>query len=67
MADRLSKINAIVEYSAIHKDRLSKIVAMVEYVAKAEVAGAVKIVPAVGTIKLYSSVGIQSTAGRLGL
>ena len=36
-------------------------------VAATPPAGAVKIVPTVGTIKLYSSVGIQSTAGRLGL
>ena len=31
MADRLSKINALVEYNPIHKDRLTKITAGIEY------------------------------------
>ena len=33
MADRLSKINAAIEYEAIHKDRLSKLNGVVEYEA----------------------------------
>ena len=33
MADRLSKINGVVEYEAVHKDRLTNLNSMVEYEA----------------------------------